>query len=120
MVQETVIGAATASYSGAAPFPEIVAMLISAGVEYYHVDYVQMQTTYYGESGETIIVPIPFVGVPRVSTDFHLEDLRAAIVDSQQHGQSYRDFTRRAIVAGVQGYLAFLRGRRVTYWGRQG
>lgn len=41
------------------------------------------------------------------------------IGDSQRNGQKYRDFTRRAMAAGVQGYYAFLRGRRVTYRGRQ-
>ena len=42
------------------------------------------------------------------------------IGDSQRNGQNYRDFTHRAMAAGVQGYYAFLRGRRVTYLGRQG
>jgi hypothetical protein len=28
--------------------------------------------------------------------------------------------TRRAMAGGVQGYIAFLRGKRVTYWGRTG
>jgi hypothetical protein len=26
------------------------------------------------------------------------------------------EFTRRAMVGGVQGYIAFLRAKRVTYW----
>jgi hypothetical protein len=30
------------------------------------------------------------------------------------------EFTRRAMAGGVQGYIAFLRGKRVTYWGRTG
>ena len=28
--------------------------------------------------------------------------------------------TRRAMEAGLEGYFAFLRGKRVTYWGRTG
>jgi uncharacterized protein YbcV (DUF1398 family) len=55
-----------------------------------------------------------------VAAEFNATRLRAAFLDSQQHGQQYRDFTRRAMEAGVQGYIAFLRGRRVTYWGRDG
>ena len=46
--------------------------------------------------------------------------LRAAILDSQQRGQKFRDFSRRAMEAGVAGYFAFLRGQRVTYFGRAG
>jgi hypothetical protein len=34
--------------------------------------------------------------------------------------QTYCDFTRRAMEAGVQGYFAFQGGKRVTYLGRQG
>jgi len=39
--------------------------------------------------------------------------------------QPYHDFTRRGPCRtghrdGVQGYIAFLRGKRVTYWGRTG
>jgi hypothetical protein len=30
------------------------------------------------------------------------------------------EFTRRAMAGGVQGYIAFLRGKRISYWGRTG
>ena len=66
------------------------------------------------------MTPIPYEGLPPVAADFDAAGLRAAIVDSQHHGQRYRDFTRRAMEAGVQGYIAFLRGQRVTYWSRSG
>jgi hypothetical protein len=46
------------------------------------------------------------------------EHLRANILDSQRHGQPYRDFTRRAMAGGVQGYIAFLRGKSGTEWNR--
>ena len=41
---------------------------------------------------------------------------RASSVD----GTPMSGFTRRAMLAGVQGYIAFLRGQRVTYFGRAG
>lgn len=52
--------------------------------------------------------------------EFDAAALRANILDSQRKGQPYREFTRRVMAAGVQGYIAFLRGKRVTYWGRTG
>jgi uncharacterized protein YbcV (DUF1398 family) len=58
--------------------------------------------------------------MPPVAKDFSFEGIRADILDSQRNGQHYREFTRRAMEAGVQGYCAFLRGKRVTYFGRQG
>jgi uncharacterized protein YbcV (DUF1398 family) len=58
--------------------------------------------------------------MPSVAAEFDAAAVRAAIMDSQRHGQKYRDFSRRVMAAGVQGYFAFLRGKRVVYWGRSG
>ncbi len=120
MNTEAIVQAARATLEGTKPFPEIVGMLLAAGVEYYHVDYVGLRTTFYGTAGDTVATPIPFEGLPPVAADFGAEALRANIGDSRRNGQKFRDFTHRAMAAGVQGYYAFLRGRRVTYLGRQG
>lgn len=72
--------------------------------------------TYYSGEGAAVCTPIPLEGLPPVAADFDTEALRANILDSQHHGQSSRDFSIR----GVQGYFAFLRGQRATYFGRQG
>ena len=101
-------------------FPEVVGQLLAAGVEYYHVDYVGMRKTFYSADGEAVVTPINYEGLPPVAADFDAAALRADILDSQRNGQQYRDFTRRAMAAGTQGYFAFLRGKRVTYFGRQG
>ena len=58
--------------------------------------------------------------LPPVAPEFDTAALRANILDSQRNGQKYREFTQRAMAGGVQGYIAFLRGKRVTYWGRTG
>lgn len=112
--------AATAALAGTKSFPEIVGMLLEAGVEYYHVDYVTRQKTFYSTAGVAVTAPIPYEGLPDVAADLDLAALQADILDSQRNGQKFRDFTRRAMQAGVQGYFAFLRGQRVTYFGRQG
>ena len=109
MKSEVVAEAARATLDGSIPFPEVVGRLIETGVEYYHVDYVALQITYYN-----------YEGLPSVAADFDRDALKAAILDSQQNGQHYRDFSKRAMNAGVQGYIAFLRGKRVTYWARGG
>lgn len=67
-----------------------------------------------------MILPIPIEGSPSVAAHFDTESLRANILDSRQNGQSWRDFSIRAMNGGVQGYFAFLRGQRVTYFGRLG
>jgi uncharacterized protein YbcV (DUF1398 family) len=120
MNTDLIAAAARATLTAEKPFPQIVAMLIEAGVEFYHVDYLALRKTYYGAEGATATTPIPLEGLPPVAAEFDAEALRANILDSQQHDQSWRDFTLRAMRGGVQGYFAFLRGQRVTYLGRQG
>lgn len=120
MNTQTITEAARASLNGTAPFSVIVGNLIAAGVEYYHVDYVGLNMTFYSAEGDVVLTSIPFEGLPSVAADFNAEALKAAIVDSQSNGQKFRDFSRRAMEAGVQGYFAFLRGKRVMYLGRDG
>jgi uncharacterized protein YbcV (DUF1398 family) len=111
---------ARATLDGTISFPDVVRQLLATGVEYYHVDYVARRKTFYSADGDTVVTPIAYEGLPPVARDFDAAKLRATILDSQRHGQKYRDFTRRAMEAGVQGYVAFLRGQRVTYFGRGG
>lgn len=108
------------TFASTLAFPEVVARLIAAGVEYYHVDYIGQRIHHYTANGGCVTVPVLLGELPPAARDFTASALKAAILDSQQHGQSYRDFSRRALEAGVQGYYTFLRGRRVTYFGRQG
>ena len=111
---------AKCTLDGSMPFPEIVGKLIANGVEYYHVDYVTSSFTFYSADGAAVIAPLSFEGLPSIAEDFDAAELKAAILDSQRHGQKFRVFCERAVRAGVQGYFAFLRGQRVTYFGRQG
>jgi uncharacterized protein YbcV (DUF1398 family) len=120
MNTEIILAVSKQTLAGTIGFPDVVKRLLEAGVEYYHVDYVALRKTFYGADGDVAVTPITYEGLPAVAGDFSAEWLRAAILDSQRNGQHYRDFTRRAMEAGVPGYFAFLRGKRVTYWGRQG
>jgi uncharacterized protein YbcV (DUF1398 family) len=120
MNTKIIVETAKQTLEGSIGFPEVVRRLLEAGVEYYHVDYIGRRKTFYGADGDVAVTAITYEGLPAVAADFDGDKLRAAIGDSQRHGQAYRDFTRRAMEAGVQGYGAFLRGKRVTYWGRQG
>jgi uncharacterized protein YbcV (DUF1398 family) len=116
LIQDT----ALKTLAGSISFPEVVGNLLRAGVEYYQVDYVGLRKTFYGPDGAVVTTPITFEGLPTVANDFDVTGVRAAISDSQRNGQKFRDFSRRVMAAGVQGYFAFLRGKRVMYLGRQG
>lgn len=120
MDSKIVTETARASLDGTISFPDVVQRLLATGVEYYHVDYAGMRKTFYSADGDTVVTPISYEGLPPGARDFDVTKLRANILDSQRRGQKYRDFTRRAMEAGVQGYFAFLHGQRVTYFGRAG
>ena len=120
MNSELVLQAVHATLAGSLPFPEIVRHLLGAGVEYYHVDYILLQFTFYGANADSVVAPLTFEGLPAVAKDFDAAGLRQAILDSPQKGQKYREFSQRAMQAGVQGYFALLQGKCVTYLGRQG
>jgi uncharacterized protein YbcV (DUF1398 family) len=115
-----IVTAARATLEGTISFAEAIHELSEAGVEYYHVDYVGRLKTFYSREGHMVVTPIPYEDLPPVAEQFDSQGLLAAIHDSQKKGQKYREFTRRAMSAGVQGYFAFLRGQRVTYLGRGG
>ena len=115
-----IVDAARKTLAGKIPFPEVVGQLLTAGVEYYHVDYVGLKKTFYSADGGMVVTPINYEELPPVAAEFDTAALRANVLDSQRNNQPYRNFTRRAMEAGVQGYFAFLRGKRVTYFGRQG
>ncbi len=106
--------------AGAAAFPQAVGALIQADVEYYRVDYVTLTKTCHGADGSVVTTSLNYEGLPPIAPDFDAAALKAALLDSQRNGQHYRDFSRRAMQAGVQTYTAFLRGQRVVYLGRQG
>jgi uncharacterized protein YbcV (DUF1398 family) len=120
MNTDIITDAAHATLTGELSFPQIVGLLIEAGVEFYHVDYLALQKTFYSGEGAIVSTPIPLENLPPVAADFDATALHANIHDSQQNHQSWHDFTVRAMSGGVQGYFAFLRGQRVTYFGRQG
>jgi uncharacterized protein YbcV (DUF1398 family) len=117
---EIIIEAVHATQDGSLPLPQILSKLLTAGVEYYHVDYVARRTTFYSATGNFVSTPIPYENVPPVAAYFNVEKLCAAIFDSQHKGLRHQDFSHQVMQAGVQGYFAFLRGQRVTYWGRGG
>ena len=55
MNSELVLQASHATLAGSLPFPDIVRQLLEAGVEYYHVDYILLQFTFYGANADSVV-----------------------------------------------------------------
>lgn len=118
-VREAIERCAEASSQGALHFGQVVAALMGAGVESYHADYRTGTTTYYLPDGDTLdhSVPQPEVSI---GVDFNADAVREAIRGAQRDEIRYPEFVKRTRIAGCIGYIVWLEGRHVTYFGRRG
>ncbi len=110
---------AEASRTGSKKFPEIVGKLIEAGIESYHVDLVRSENRYYLPSGESHVVAnnIPST---QVADSFSGAQVEAAVRASQAGKITYLQFMEQIAVAGTVYYIAYIKGKRVVYFGRLG
>jgi len=97
----------------------VVKGLLEAGVESYLVDFAAKQKTHYLTDGTTLTVPMILEPGP-IAENFSGAGLVAAIRGAQADTVRYPEFVKRSTAAGIIGYWAFLSGKRVIYFGRQG
>lgn len=109
----------TESQAGSLVFPEVVRRMLAAGVESYFCDFANAQETFYGVNGETHIAPMSLKPEP-VFAGFSATGIVTAIRGAQTDSIRYPEFVRQSTAAGVIAYWAFLIGKKVIYFGRQG
>ena len=117
-LKERIERIAAAAHAGTKSFGEIVAALIESGVESYRVDYRQRETSYFLGANDVHTVTLPVPQVP-IADAFDPEALLAAIRGSQQGLVKYPEFLDRSMRAGCVGYVVWIAGRHVTYFGRR-
>lgn len=107
------------AYAGTADFSSIVTALLQAGVESYSADYRAAKTIYYMPSGEVLFMPLaaPSMDIPQV---FDAAALVRAIRGAQRGEIKYPEFIKLSMGAGCAGYIVWLTGKHVSYFGRQG
>jgi uncharacterized protein YbcV (DUF1398 family) len=107
------------SQQGRLTFPEVVGMLISAGVESYRCDLLRADDTFYMTNGQTHVekMSLPAVQIP---AELSASGIIAAIRAAQADEIRYPEFLNRAIAAGVVSYWVFISGKKVIYFGRKG
>jgi uncharacterized protein YbcV (DUF1398 family) len=118
-IRQTIERCARSSKDGTAHFPDIVAALVGAGVESYFADYRADVTTYYLPDGSTHAVALAPPDVA-ISGDFDAAAVQQAIRGAQAGRVMYPEFLRLSRAAGCVGYVTWLAGRHVTYFGRRG
>lgn len=107
------------SYAGEITFPAFVGALASVGVESYQVDYRRGEMRcYFGDGDSHLIGSLP----PKreIAEPFDAGAVQAAVRATQQGEIAYPEFVRRTVAAGCVGYIVWITGRHVTYFGRRG
>ena len=109
----------TETQAGKLIFPEVVRRLLEAGVESYFCDLATGAETVYMVDGRTHSEKMTLPLAP-IAPDFSSSELIAAIRGAQTDTVRYPEFVKRSTAAGVIAYWAFLTGKKVIYFGRQG
>lgn len=118
-IQSIIREVSQASSEGRIHFGQVVARLVTAGVESYAADYRARRTAYYLPDGQTLDIPLDMPDVA-IASDFDVQALQAAIRGSQRGEVKYPEFKRLSCAAGCLGYTVWIAGRHVTYFGRRG
>lgn len=107
------------SHDGLLTFPQVLTRLVSVGVESYFADYRDQSTTYYLSSNEAIRIPMkmPYIEIPN---EFNREGVVVAIRGAQSDQVRYPQFLELTMLAGCIGYMVWITGKQVSYFGRQG
>jgi uncharacterized protein YbcV (DUF1398 family) len=114
-----IIEAATGSSEGRLHFGQVIELMMRAGVESYVADYRAKRLTCYLADGDnlTLAVEMPDVGIKRPRD---ADGVRAAIRGAQQGVVMYPEFKHLTMQAGCIGYMVWISGRHVSYFGRSG
>lgn len=108
-----------ASQQGEIHFGQVIAALSDAGVESYLVDYRARQTTYHLNNDEHLILSMS-AAETQIAQNFDATVIKGAILGAQQGEVLYPEFKQISMQAGCVGYIVWIVGRHVCYFGRQG
>lgn len=100
-------------------FPDILKLLMAAGIERYRADLCRSEKIYYLTDGTSHLTPCkPVTG--DIAQDFSASGVEAAVRASQSGEIRYGEFCKRIAAAGCVDYIVTLAGRRAIYYGRKG
>jgi uncharacterized protein YbcV (DUF1398 family) len=108
-----------ASQQGQIHFGQVIAALSAAGVESYLVDYRARQTIYHLNNDKNLILSMAAAACP-IAQNFDATAIKGAILAAQQGDLLYPEFKQISMLAGCIGYIVWITGRHVCYFGRKG
>ena len=117
--KEVIEKCASESHAGLLTFPEALGRLIEVGVESYFADYRNQSTTYYLSNNDALSIPMAMPSI-EIPNPFNKEGIVSAIRGAQSDAVRYPEFLKLTMTAGCIGYIVWITGRHVSYFGRQG
>ncbi|BBB66122.1 hypothetical protein UNDYM_1869 [Undibacterium sp. YM2] len=118
-VLQTIEAVAHDSYAGKLTFGHVVGSLMAVGVESYFADYRAGNTSYYMADGSVHVVALGKKDHP-IPMAFDAGALVEAIRGAQRDEVRYPEFIRLSMEAGCVGYIVWMAGRHVSYFGHAG
>ncbi len=118
-ITESIKQVFSASQQGKIHFAQVIAALSAAGVESYLVDYIAKQTTYHLNNDEHLILSMSDAET-QIAQNFDATVIKGAILGAQQGEILYPEFKQISMQAGCIGYIVWIAGRHVCYFGRKG
>ena len=118
-IKEAIEKCAHQSHAGELTFPEVLERLLGVGVESYLADYRDQSSTYYLSNNEALRISMEMPQVD-IAESFNEEGVILAIRCSQSNQLRYPEFLRLTMAAGCIGYMVWIAGRHVSYFGRRG
>jgi uncharacterized protein YbcV (DUF1398 family) len=118
-IKETIEKFAQESYAGLLSFPDLLGNLVGVGVESYFVDYRDQSTIYYlsNDDAYRVAMNIPKI---EIQASFDKDGVVSAIRSSQGGLIKYPEFLKLTMSVGCIGYMVWIAGKRVSYFGRHG
>ncbi|HBK44489.1 MULTISPECIES: DUF1398 family protein [unclassified Polynucleobacter] len=117
--KEVIENCAHQSHAGLLTFPEVLGRLIEVGVESYFADYRNQSTTYYLSRNDALSIPMAMPSI-EIPNSFNKDGIVSAIRGAQSDAVRYPEFLKLTMAAGCVGYIVWITGRHVSYFGRQG
>lgn len=118
-IKQIIEESVAAAYAGTRDFPTHVAAVAAHGIESYRVDFRQHASSYFLPSGDSHTIEMASSHVP-IADAFDEDAVVTAIRNIQQGQIEYPEFVERIMRAGCVGYVVWIAGRHVSYFGRRG
>jgi uncharacterized protein YbcV (DUF1398 family) len=118
-IKEVIEKCAHQSHAGELTSPEVLERLLGVGVESYLADYRDQSSAYYLSNNEALRISMEMPQVD-IAESFNEGGVILAIRGAQSDQLRYPEFLRLTMAAGCIGYMVWIAGRHVTYFGRRG